>query len=92
MGYERFGEFSILTMEKVTQALLDELKRNKKNYNPAYNFAEYEGIKIACILRNYTVTSPVKRILKWRTFQLSPTKDVKIDIKKIKRAAMNRYS
>jgi hypothetical protein len=91
LGFGKFGEFVTFTLEEATKSLLEETKAKKEEFSPAEIFAEYEGIKVAGVLRIYSSTTPGKRSPRTTTKLVSPSKDLGLDLKQIEKEARKRY-
>lgn len=92
LGVGKFGEFSTFTFERINNQLLGEIKRKKVEFGKDYIFAEYNGVKVAGVLRTYNQTNPGKRSLKYRMDLVSPVKDVGLDLANIAEKAHKRYN
>ncbi|MBU2548572.1 MAG: hypothetical protein KKB20_09200 [Proteobacteria bacterium] len=92
LGYGRFGEFAIFTLEEATNDLLHEIEGGKTEFAPADLFAEYEDIQVVGVLRTFPKTTPGKRLMKQVTARLvQPVKDLELDLERITGEARARY-
>jgi len=91
LGIGKFGEFATFSLEEATRDLLQETKLKKDEFSTAEIFAEFEGIKVAGVLRIYAPTTPGKRSSKTVTRLISPAIDLGLDIQKIEEEARKRY-
>jgi hypothetical protein len=91
LGIGKFGEFATFTLEEVTRSLLQETKLKKEEFSSTEIFAEFEGIKVAGVLRIYAPTTPGKRSSKTITRLISPSIDLGLDTQKIEEEARKRY-
>lgn len=94
MGYgSKFGEFSTLTLEEVTNSLMKNVDGRTKPRKHEI-FAEYDGKKYVGVLRNYPSTTPGKRLQTNQTmnvFLVSPEKDLGMNIEERIDAYMTKY-
>jgi hypothetical protein len=91
LGIGKFGEFATFSLEEATRDLLQETKLKKDEFSSTEVFAEFEGIKVAGVLRIFAPTTPGKRSSKTITRLISPTIDLGLDTQKIERKARKRY-
>lgn len=90
LGYGRFGEFSTLTMERISSGLLTEAAVNLKPVPPQFVAAESGGVQFAAVLRTYPPTRLGRRQKKTTT-QLIALRDLGLDPEAIASRAMDRY-
>ena len=90
LGFGQFGEFATFTLEEAGSDVLGELEGGRNDFWPSEIFADYEGVRIVGVLRNYFKTSPGKRRPKCLTRLVAP-KDLDIDLARIAREAAERY-
>ena len=92
LGFGKFGEFAVFTLEEGTHDLLNELDYGKSEFNPQDVFAEYEGLQVVGVLRVYPKTTPGKRLQRTTAMLVSPVKDLDLDLETISEDAKVRYN
>jgi len=90
LGLGRFGEFATLTLERFQKGLMLEAGIENQP-DSKYLLANYQGIRVAGVLRIYAPTKPGKRQKKTRTFLVAPTEDLGFRLEEMTRASMDRY-
>jgi hypothetical protein len=92
LGFGKFGEFAVFTLEEATNDLLHELDYGKSEFNTGDVFAEYEGLQVVGVLRVYPKTTPGKRLQRTTPMLVSPSKDLELDLETITEDAKIRYN
>jgi hypothetical protein len=91
LGIGKFGEFATITLEEAKKGLLQETRSKKAEFSSTDLFAEYQGLRVVCILRIYAPTTPGKRSSKMKTMLVSPSNDLDLDLSEIEMKARARY-
>jgi hypothetical protein len=92
-GFGRFGEFATLTLEVVSAELLHEVEGGRVQLSDDEIVAEWDGVQVAVVLRQYPRTNPGARLLKGVTATLvSPARDLGLDLEQITAEAKARYA
>jgi hypothetical protein len=91
LGFGRFGEFAVFTLEEASAALTAEIEGGQTPLGPGDYFAEYDGSRIVGVLRIFPHTTPGKRLQRTTTTLVSPSRDVTFDLKEITQRAKERY-
>lgn len=90
LGIGKFGEFATFTLEKVQKSLLAEGGVEGEDLDTRYLFADFEGTRVAGVLRVYSATRPGKRKKKTETFLIDP-KELGLDLKSMSEESRERY-
>lgn len=90
LGIGKFGEFATFTLEKAQKSLLADAGMKGEEPDARYLFADFEGTRVAGVLRVYAATRPGKRKKKAGTFLVAP-EELGMDLQTLSRESMERY-
>ncbi len=91
LGYGKFGQFACLTLERLTSALANECESAGKPVANKHLVADFEGIKVAAVIRLYRPTKPGRRQKGTDTQLLAPGEDMGLDLERLAAEARKRY-
>ena len=91
LGFGKFGEMAVFTLEEATNDLLNELEGGKTDFTAGDLFVEYEGTRVVGVLRIFPKTTPGRRLARTTAYLVSPGRDLDLDLEKITKEAWERY-
>ena len=92
LGIGKFGEFATLSFERASKTLLHNAGKKRDNYKPEEIVASYRGLEVASVLRVYQEAKAIgARPKKYRTFLISPERELGLNLESIAREAYDRY-